>query len=201
MISTIWKEHQEALLKATTENKINENVNKVFCPFCSIPCILFLIYCNYQRKLEDIARTATSSMAEACFIADDCKTSKRRRKDHKYLHTDDDEKRVSMGSLLCKKFYDSFYIRSQTNSSSFRSYCQIQNCLSDDEVLDSDSTVDNDEIEVESEVVDNYDVVVEAVEMTSVVDGNYETATKKVNGVNSKIRFNFTKFLAFYPSH
>src|SRR5205823_1910603 len=102
-------------------------------------------------------------------------------------------------SLLCKKFYDSFYIRSQTNSSSFRSYCQIQNCLSDDEVLDSDSTVDNDEIVVESEVVDNDDVVVEAVEITSVVDGDYETATKKANGVNSKIRFNFTKILGILP--
>ncbi len=42
--------------------------------------------------MENIARTATSATAEACFIPYDCETFKRRREDHEYSHIDNDEK-------------------------------------------------------------------------------------------------------------
>ncbi|CAG8724969.1 1116_t:CDS:10, partial [Funneliformis caledonium] len=65
VVSSIWKEHQEGLLKATVENKINENINK--------------------RKIENIARNATSATAEAYYATSDYEIPKRSRTDHKNL--------------------------------------------------------------------------------------------------------------------
>ncbi|CAG8586225.1 8184_t:CDS:10 [Funneliformis mosseae] len=56
------KEHQEGLLKATIENKINENINKVL-----------------------LARNATSVTAEAYYATNDYEIPKRSRTDHKNL--------------------------------------------------------------------------------------------------------------------
>ncbi|CAG8438638.1 7854_t:CDS:2, partial [Scutellospora calospora] len=73
--SAIWKEHQEAILRATVENKINESINK--------------------RKIEDVARNATSATAKACYAPSGYEIPKRPRIDYKNLDynvNDDNDK-------------------------------------------------------------------------------------------------------------
>ncbi|CAB4478042.1 unnamed protein product [Rhizophagus irregularis] len=61
----IWEKHQENILKVTVESKINENVNK--------------------RKIEDVARNATSAVAKACYAPNGCEIPKRPRTNYKNL--------------------------------------------------------------------------------------------------------------------
>ncbi|CAG8699453.1 5013_t:CDS:2, partial [Acaulospora colombiana] len=63
--STIWKEHQEAILRVTVENKINKNINK--------------------RKIEDVARNATSAIAKICYAPSGYEITKCPRIDYKNL--------------------------------------------------------------------------------------------------------------------
>ncbi|CAG8464129.1 2908_t:CDS:2 [Paraglomus brasilianum] len=63
--------HQEVILRATIENKIKENINK--------------------RKIEDVARNATSATAKACFAPSGYEIPKRPRIYYKNLdHNVDD---------------------------------------------------------------------------------------------------------------
>lgn len=73
MISAIWKEHQESLLK--TQQKIKSTK----------------LLTSAKWKIN-IARTATSATAEACSISDGCETAKRCRKVHECSHINNDKK-------------------------------------------------------------------------------------------------------------
>ncbi|CAG8605145.1 21814_t:CDS:2 [Cetraspora pellucida] len=64
--SAIWKENQEAILRATVENKINESINK--------------------RKIEDVARNVTSATAKVCYTLSSYEIPKRTRIDYKDLY-------------------------------------------------------------------------------------------------------------------
>lgn len=51
VVSAIWEENHEGILKSAVENKINENINKVLLGsdwICYISFLSsFLIHCNY----------------------------------------------------------------------------------------------------------------------------------------------------------
>ncbi|RUO96287.1 hypothetical protein BC936DRAFT_142256 [Jimgerdemannia flammicorona] len=68
--SSIWVEHHESLLKISAESKINEVVNK--------------------RKIENIARTATSAAAEVSYGQNKHEISKRPRVDVNAENDDED---------------------------------------------------------------------------------------------------------------
>ncbi|RUP01602.1 hypothetical protein BC936DRAFT_140671 [Jimgerdemannia flammicorona] len=74
--SSIWVEHHQSLLKTSAESKINEIVNK--------------------RKIENIARTATSAAAEVSYAQNEHEISKRPRVDVNADDDNDDEDKVGV---------------------------------------------------------------------------------------------------------
>ncbi|CAG8788497.1 4999_t:CDS:2, partial [Dentiscutata erythropus] len=130
--SAIWKEHQEAILRATVENKINESINK--------------------RKIEDVARNATSATAKACYAPSGYKIPKRPRIDYKNLdHNVDDDNDEENIDLLEQSTSETSPMQSTSETSSMQSTSETSPMQSTNETSPMQSTSETSPMQSTSE--------------------------------------------------
>ncbi|CAG8813346.1 41774_t:CDS:2 [Gigaspora margarita] len=130
--SAIWKEHQEAILRATVENKINENINK--------------------RKIEDVARNVTSATAKACYAPSGYEIPKRPRIDYKNLdrNVDDDNYEENI-DLLDQSTSETSPMQSTSETSPMQSTSETSSIQSTSETSPMQSTSETSPMQSTSE--------------------------------------------------